>query len=177
MPGSKPSDRSKERIRDALLELLARKSFANISVAEITRQAGVARLTFYRNFETREEVLLYHLDKLFEECVDEIENDTASTLEDALAEVFSYWREQGEFTRLLTKNNLEHLFWRPMEGYLSDMLDRFNLEDAFTPVQLHFILGGLYALMLDQAREDAEVDTRIAAKQVLALLWQTSSPA
>lgn len=177
MPTSKPSDRSKERICAALLGLMAHERFTSISIAAIARQAGVARLTFYRNFDTREEVLLYYLDMLFEECVNTIEGATAATLEDALAEVFSYWREQGEFTRLLAKNNLEHLFWHPMEGYLSNMLGRFNLEGAFTPVQLRFILGGLYALMLDQAREDAEADARKAAKQVLALLWQTNSPA
>ena len=177
MPNSKPSDRSKERICAALLGLMAHESFASISVAAIARQAGVARLTFYRNFDTREEVLLFRLDRLFEECVSAIEGSTATTLEDALTEVFSYWRDQGEFTRLLVKNDLGHLLWQPMEGYLSEMLGRFNLVGVFTSVQQRFIVGGLYALMLDQAQEGNKTDARKAARQVLALLQRADIPA
>ncbi|HAO6436419.1 TPA: helix-turn-helix transcriptional regulator, partial [Listeria monocytogenes] len=40
---------SKKWIIEALLDLLKTKPYSAITITEITKRAGVARLTFYRN--------------------------------------------------------------------------------------------------------------------------------
>ena len=57
----------KERIADALLELLAEKPFAEVSVSEITDRADVGRATYYRHFSTKEDVLLFKFQTIFED--------------------------------------------------------------------------------------------------------------
>ncbi len=54
----------KEDIADALLELMKTKDFDKITVSEVVDLAKVGRVTFYRNFTTKEDVLNYRLELL-----------------------------------------------------------------------------------------------------------------
>lgn len=49
--------RVKENITEALLQLLHQKSISEISVSEIIAKAGVARVSFYRNYASKENVI------------------------------------------------------------------------------------------------------------------------
>src|SRR5258707_6572180 len=46
-----------EALRQAALKCFADKGFANVTVAELAREAGVTERTFFRHFPTKEAVL------------------------------------------------------------------------------------------------------------------------
>lgn len=48
----------RESITEALLILMAFKPFTSITVMELTEKAGVGRVSFYRNYKSKEEVLI-----------------------------------------------------------------------------------------------------------------------
>lgn len=47
------SVRTQQQIEQSLFSLLPKKSYAEISIAEITRKADVSRTSFYRNYENK----------------------------------------------------------------------------------------------------------------------------
>lgn len=49
--------RVKESITTTLLHLLNEKSISKISISEIISKAGVARVSFYRNYASKEDVI------------------------------------------------------------------------------------------------------------------------
>ena len=51
----------KECITEALLLLMKGNSLSEISITEIVERAGVARVSFYRNFSSKEDVIKKHL--------------------------------------------------------------------------------------------------------------------
>lgn len=56
---------TRECIQTALLMLLAEKELGKITVTEVVRKAGVSRGAFYRNYESKEQVLdAYAADRL-----------------------------------------------------------------------------------------------------------------
>lgn len=57
----------KRKIADALLSLMRKKSIADVTVTEIVNAAGVARVTFYRNYSSKENVLTTLIDDALEE--------------------------------------------------------------------------------------------------------------
>ena len=57
---------TKECIRTALLSLMAVKIFEKITVTEIIKKAGVSRGGFYRNYQSKEEVLQEICSELFQ---------------------------------------------------------------------------------------------------------------
>src|ERR1700751_6183724 len=48
---------TREALRRAALKSFARKGFANVTVTDLAREAGVTERTFFRHFPTKEAVL------------------------------------------------------------------------------------------------------------------------
>lgn len=56
--------RAKDCITESLLYLMKKEKFENITITDISKKAGINRITFYRNFNTKEEVLKCYLDDI-----------------------------------------------------------------------------------------------------------------
>ena len=49
---------TKESIFTALMILMEKKDFKEISITEITKKAGVSRMAFYRNYDEKEDIIV-----------------------------------------------------------------------------------------------------------------------
>src|SRR3954463_13974337 len=58
--------RTRDRLGDALVELLLQKSFDEVTVQEILDRAGVSRSTFYTHFRDTNDLFLSDVDDFFE---------------------------------------------------------------------------------------------------------------
>jgi AcrR family transcriptional regulator len=56
-------------ICDGLAKALNTTSYDDISIADVCRPNGIARTTFYRLFDTLDDVLLYQFDTLFKDSI------------------------------------------------------------------------------------------------------------
>ena len=58
MPKTKDQNRlARERIVAALTALMSEKDYAGITITEITQRADVSRMTYYRNYSSKEDIL------------------------------------------------------------------------------------------------------------------------
>ena len=57
---------TKEKIADALLELMTERPFCSIKIEDITERAGVGRVTYFRNFSSKEEIITYKFIRMWE---------------------------------------------------------------------------------------------------------------
>ena len=48
-------------IYEALIQLMEKKDYKDITITDITRKAGVSRMAYYRNYADKDEILLRHL--------------------------------------------------------------------------------------------------------------------
>ena len=91
---------SKERLSDALLELLKTVPYDDITVQKISDHAGVSRMAFYRNFNSKDEVIRYYLKKQTDRFLREsrIGEDTSfgPAYSRKLVEYLSNTREAGQ---------------------------------------------------------------------------------
>ncbi len=70
----------KNEMYKALLKLLEEKSFSAISVSDITTEANVSRMSFYRNYNSIEDILIEHLDAVVEQYkIEEIDERIKET--------------------------------------------------------------------------------------------------
>lgn len=58
---------TKESIFTALMIIMEKKDFKEISITEITKKAGVSRMAFYRNYNQMEDIIINHLDEFLVE--------------------------------------------------------------------------------------------------------------
>ena len=63
----------KECITTALLQMMENTPFEDIAITDLVKKAGVGRVSFYRNFESKKDVLEKHLVILLEEWGKEFE--------------------------------------------------------------------------------------------------------
>ena len=94
-----------ESVVEGLWELLEDKSFEKISVSELVERAGIGRVSFYRNFSNKEEVLKRSFNMELQAWLSERQIDlsdwTDGQLLSALRQFFDFWYEQQDNIRLL----------------------------------------------------------------------------
>lgn len=64
MPAVAPRIEVRDAILDAAERLLARFGYRKMSVEDIAREAGIGKGTIYLHFESKEEVVLSHVDRI-----------------------------------------------------------------------------------------------------------------
>lgn len=81
-----------EALREAALKSFARKGFANVTVIELAREAGVTERTFFRHFPTKEAVLFQDYETHPEWLAEALAErpDTESLFDAVLASVASF---------------------------------------------------------------------------------------
>ncbi|MCI8840696.1 MAG: TetR/AcrR family transcriptional regulator [Oscillospiraceae bacterium] len=91
----------------ALLELLEGRELRDISVSQIATAAGVHRVSFYRSFAEKEDILREHINVTFREWES---SRTPPAQDQAMPDLFAYMARNGGFYRLLYRRGLFHLF-------------------------------------------------------------------
>ncbi|MFF1821499.1 TetR/AcrR family transcriptional regulator [Kribbella sp. NPDC058245] len=87
-------------ILDAALDLFIKRGAAGASIEAIARQAGVAKLTVYRRWQSKEELLIAALEHS-RESVDEAPPSTIDDLVDRTAELLSQPRFRALMARVI----------------------------------------------------------------------------
>lgn len=98
-----------EHLTDALLKLLRDKSISDISISELCDTAGVGRASFYRNFENKEDILRAYINKLFDDRIDEHEQNDDKSLNQLIKSLFTHFEKYRDFYKLLNDRKLIYL--------------------------------------------------------------------
>ncbi|HEX9330372.1 MAG TPA: TetR/AcrR family transcriptional regulator C-terminal domain-containing protein [Anaerolineales bacterium] len=100
--------RTRRLLREALVSLMLEKDYASISIKEITRRAEVAYITFFRHFESLDQLLMEVLDEGLAELIVHIEAlaqySESSALETEGRLIFEYIGQKADLFRILFKS-------------------------------------------------------------------------
>lgn len=131
-------------ITEAFLLLLKKKEYKDISITEICKKAGVTRMSFYRYFESKEDILLkrvrYVTDSFLEESGISYKNDTVSSY---FIKLFTHMKQQMELCNALNKAGLIYM--------VKDEFDRVFLDtyrQEYDEYKSVFLAGGIYNVFL-----------------------------
>ena len=105
--------RSRNEITQALLALMKINPYSEITVKQIILEAKLARKTFYRNFNSKDDVLL----SLIKETLHNYYDVVNTAKGDVLTTVFSFAENNKEILLMLDKNNMLHLVLQCMNEY------------------------------------------------------------
>jgi|ERR1051325_5690677 len=100
--------RTRRLLREALVSLMLEKDFASITIREITERAEVAYITFFRHFESLDQLLMEVLDEGLAELLGYIETlakqSETSALETEGRLIFGYIEQKADLFRILFKS-------------------------------------------------------------------------
>lgn len=126
-----------EHITSGLLELMEQKPFGSISVSEICEKAGVGRASFYRNFESKEDIIRKHLHNLLEEWW---AGYTGTTTPELVAAIFDYFYERKNLYIMLYKQGLAYISLQSVKDSCGPKPEHNNAAAYFAA----FFSYGLY---------------------------------
>ena len=151
---------AEERIATALIELLRKDSLDRISITDITTVAGVSRVSYYRHFSSKEDILLKHTCYVLDSLIEEIRAG-------GLRSGASFWQR---FTKVMGESELVISMERA--GLLDEFFSLFDermriifsivmgldMDDKINFVMLKFISGGLIRLLRSSVVDDKEIN-------------------
>lgn len=110
----------KEAIALALLQLMNQKPFAEITISEIVKIAGVGRSSFYRNFDNKEQVLSDYIQTLYHDFFSDKNvmsrmPKNADNTKDFLLPRFKFVKQNRNFFAIVRKHNLLYHVFEQME--------------------------------------------------------------
>ena len=162
----KPNSVVRERITAALFELMAEKPLDAISISELTERAEVARVSFYRNFESREDVLRGHARAATEAFLERVGPDLRHR--DPQAFVLAFLRhmyERRAFVALYMKSQRMDIVREEFDRAFG-----VGCADRRESARRAFLAGGLYNLSYRWALADYDPPAEMLADFVSGLL-------
>ena len=131
--------RSAETIYAALVTLMAEKQFEAISVSELVKRAHIGRATFYRNFDTIEDVLRWRCEQIVGEMIDYVRSDRPSQPVDkqfsVLRPMLRFFYLNSSIVELVIQANrtdiLQAAFQREIEQYTPRLLERLDVPAEY----------------------------------------------
>lgn len=116
----------KECITKALIKQMETQSFEDISITSLVKTAGVSRVSFYRNFKSKQDILEKHLDTLIKEWGKEFEEkgDPTYFSESLLTHYYNY----KDFYLLLYRQGLSPLIYENIRSATGIDASQNNIE-------------------------------------------------
>lgn len=150
-----------EHMTDAFLKLLGNKPIGDISISELCNLAGTGRASFYRNFESKEDILRRYINKIFKEWTDEADKKKNRPLSELLRLLFAHFETHIDFYNLLNERNLVYLLKDVITG-LCGPKPAHSKEEAYARAYVAYTLYGWIEVwfqrgMQESAEEIAEM--------------------
>lgn len=169
--------KTKQKLIQAALKLLKENGLGSINVEEITKEAGVAKGTFYVYFKCKEDIIAEYSRYPFREIDDELKNMQETNLIDKLTYYFHRFMQCVEAPGINicrewikavidpnnTQNSQDSGKWVYDFEMLKEILDtaiKNNELKKETPVELltHLIISQLYGMMTCWCMSDGKFE-------------------
>ncbi|OTN88563.1 hypothetical protein A5819_001044 [Enterococcus sp. 7E2_DIV0204] len=158
--GNAKSLYSRTQIQESMLKLIKHKKFEEITIKEIVDGANVSRKTFYRNFDSKIEILDVEISKISSEYIQALHEITDLTFHNIVFLIFTVADNNHEFIKSLVDNNLLYLLLDRIYEKVILVYDirgkeilRIYGKNAISN-SLRFIFGGFERYIKEWLKED-----------------------
>lgn len=153
-----------DKITKALLELLTNYTLKEISISFLCDEAGVGRASFYRNFDSKEDILIKYDAKLIKQWGKEYENDKNSTPESLIPSLLIHYKKYKGFYLMMYKNDLSDIV-------LKTILKACELDKKENNIEAYatsFIGYGIFGIVNEWIKRGMQETT----EEILSLIPQ-----
>ena len=137
----------KKCIVDSLLLLMNEKDFDEISITEICNKAGVSRMTYYRNYYNKDDIIIEYLKDIAEDFKKESHSwmqKNEYTNKNVIRFLFAYFEKYSYFVITLRKANLSGLLQECLNNYLETETNMLKRQDSYEKYHMYSYAGALF---------------------------------
>ncbi len=167
--------KSQNLITLSLYKLLKKKKLEDISVTEICKDAGVSRMSFYRSYNSVEDIFIKFSDERFEELYEKfmkIENPTGA---DFVFSVFTIMKKYSRQLKALRLANRQSILLDSFKSYVSFLFNKLDKQEiqfiTKNPLTVSYIAGGFYNVLVQWIDSDFKYTPEEMTSYVLQLQY------
>jgi len=159
MSTSEDSARTKEYITEALFKLMEVKPYEKISIKELTEKAGVGRVTFYRHFESKDDIIIQYFNREIPSVMDLFPRQpkTKEDFYEIIFVVFSHLKEHKKLFLLLQKSKLESIYMQFLNSAMTESYKKISvreLDDVTAKYSAYYAAGCLFNVSMEWIRNN-----------------------
>lgn len=151
---------SQKWILQALLNLMQKNDYDKISVSEICRIAELDRRTFYRNFDSKNDVLEQYIKDISSDYMTKFNNANISDRYSATLLFFEFWERYIPFIVNIQKCGLSDFVFIRFEKFVKSnqtlLVDRLDNNTVIDYI-FAYRIGGFWNVMLTWAANNANI--------------------
>ena len=165
----KKENLTKEYILQAYKNLLEKNHYDSITVCDICEKAGVSRMSFYRNFESKEDLTLKSFEMISQEIksrLDKVENLNHYLVIKEFFEVFkSFDKIINSFNKSEFSNNFSTLITQKLKNATPN--DIINKTSKYIPI---FFLSAISTVLIEWLRNGTKETPDEMARLLCSLI-------
>ncbi len=141
----------KECIFTALTLLMEKKDFKDITISEIAEKAGVSRMTYYRTYSSKEDILLQHFEEKFRKMIQILQRHPEISGYQFGCHFFSFFKEHASIIKALYKADLLKLMIQKFMEIIESLYSHFLKSPGFDRsiyYQIALKAGGLFSMLI-----------------------------
>ncbi|MGN1284827.1 MAG: hypothetical protein ACI4TY_05960, partial [Candidatus Limosilactobacillus intestinavium] len=136
------TQRSANKIAKALNELVQQKDFQQITIADLQRQTGIARTTFYRSFDNLVDVLEWECAQQFNEMIKKYDDLAHFPSErQLLHDYLEHWMRNGELLTIIMKIQRIDIIYHYQYNFAHQMVEKYGSVDELQETPLSYFLA------------------------------------
>lgn len=168
----KIAEQSKEKFAKALLVIMEQYDFKEITITQLSQEAGLSRKTFYRLFKDKEKLINFFFEKLYRECLVQIKARQLQHYWDVVQCYFDFCEERKELLSLLKRNNLLVLLFEDSYKYSFKVFEYVRAKEtadiysSFLPYLLAYSIGGMYSMLLKWVESDMNIPSSLLIEKL-----------
>ena len=162
---------TQQYITDALFYFMKKKPYEKISVTEITQKAGVGRVTYYRHFQSKDDILIQYFKKQMKSNT-AIFYFTPKSKEDYYEIIFTIltrFKEKKELMKLIQQAHLEHIYLKFLN---KAMIENYRLHNRkpseYAP---YYFAGCLFNISMEWLKKDCKDSVKKVSDEYFRCLF------
>lgn len=163
--------RVKKNITNTLFSLMSKKSLDDIHITELVDGAGVARASFYRNYCSKEDILVTLIRDVLEEFREGIVRDQGSfyTYENVLRS-FQYFKKYQSYILNLHRSGFSSVLLEEL-NHFHESIEGSMPSSSIEKYQLYVYIGALFNTAMIWLLED----DKTCPEDMAHFFWKTVS--
>ncbi len=165
--------RTKEWLYEALIILSKEMDYQQISVSKLTKKAGVARQTFYRNYHSIDDIITEKHQRIFSNAKEMMNHNVS--LKELISYAFDMWNENKELFLLFQRAKLMPEFLGIGKERIAYILRKYkpHLSDTELRFMASFLSGAIFMTINEWLNHPSKLDK----EEVKSMLLQYAESA
>lgn len=160
----------KKCIVESLVQLMKEKDFKDITITEITKKAGVSRMSYYRNYYFKEDILNNYMNELiegYEKIRNIIIEKNKNCTYPLILHVLRFFDDNKNFVIALEKSNLSNIIQNRLNVFIEKTYPFDTTESKYNSI---IFSGALYNMcktwILTGSKEDSNILAEIFVERM-----------